>query len=98
REVRDVEPEPDDELVGEVPPATRKHPASQSDDPLHNHHFNQWGYRRATKGSLAADVRHLDLGQRSRFCGSQLRIAVGPARPDRAEALGEVSVGRTETQ
>jgi hypothetical protein len=34
-EVREIEPEPDDELKAEVPPTARQHTTSQSGDSLH---------------------------------------------------------------
>ncbi len=43
---------------------------------------------------VTADVGHLDLAERGRVFRAELRVAVGAARPDGADRLLELIVGR----
>src|SRR6266571_6300139 len=58
---------------------------------------NPSGYRKASE-RLPADVRHLDLRDCSRLLGSKLGVAVGAARPDRLQLLGDLLVGGAEAE
>src|SRR5262249_61795882 len=80
-------------LGAEPAPTARTPPAPQSHAPPHATTLKAGGDAR-----LTADVRHLDLGQRSRLRGPQLRIAVGSARPDSPQLVDEFFVGGAEAQ
>src|ERR1700751_4644260 len=56
------------------------------------------GRPQAGEDGSASDVRHLDLRQRGRLRRAQLRVAIGAARPDRAELLGELLVRGAEAE
>src|SRR3954453_15745417 len=91
--VRAEEAEPDDELKPEMAPATWEIAPAGIDDGIgHRGNSTLTTCRRPRGPTSTSDIGHLDLRQIHRVGGPKLRVAVGPAAPDRRDRRVEIGV------